>query len=275
MNFDFPTILVLATIFTGVVSLVDLIYCRITTKKWQFRETEEEKKPILIDYSRSFFPVLLIVLLFRSFVAQPYRVPTGSLEPTVMPGDFLFVTQYNYGLRLPAWGNKIIPVGEPQKGQIALFYWPVNPRLTFVKRVIGVPGDHISYVNKVLFVNGKEAKRRLIGHATDRNDPNGPSWPVDIYEEDLNGIKHKIYICSPNAADCPNQESHDFYNLVVPQGKYFMMGDNRDDSDDSRDWGFVPDSALIGRARIIWMNWDPFAENWYQKINFNRIGHKL
>lgn len=280
MTFDFPTILVLITVFTGVVSLVDIIYSALINKKVERQSNSgknktTKKKPVIIEYSRAFFPVLLIVLLIRSFIAQPYQVPTASLEPTIVPGDFILVTQYNYGLRLPAWNKKIINIGEPKTGEIALFYWPVNPAVTFVKRVIGVPGDRVSYINKVLYINGKEAKQKLIGYTTDSNGPGGPSWKVAIYEENLNGVKHKIYVCTKDAINCPNREAHNFYNLVIPKGKYFMMGDNRDNSDDCRDWGFVPEKSFIGKALYVWMNWDRSQTNWLKKIRWDRIGTKL
>src|SRR3990167_6878269 len=153
MNLDFPAILVLLVLFSGVVTLVDWIYC-----KWNPKE-KPLKKPMLVDYARSFFPVLFVVLIIRSFVVQPYRVPSGSLLPTVVPGDLMLVNQFSYGLHLPVWYTKILSNGTPQRGQIALFYWPVNKKVTFVKRVIGIPGDKISYINKVLYINGKEAKQ--------------------------------------------------------------------------------------------------------------------
>src|SRR3990167_4263251 len=143
MIFDFLNILTLLTIFAGVICLVDTIWrARRKTPPSQ----EKIKHPVIIDYARSFFPVLLIVLIVRSLLFQPYRVPTGSLEPTIMPGDFILVNQYDYGLRLPLWNKVFFPIGSPQTGQIALFRWPVNPAVTFVKRVIGMPGDRISYI---------------------------------------------------------------------------------------------------------------------------------
>ena len=207
-------------------------------------------------------------------MVQPYRVPTGSLEPTVIPGDLILVNQFAYGLRMPVWMKTLVSIGEPKKGQIALFYWPVNPRITFVKRVIGVPGDHISYINKVLTINGKKATQKFIGYSTDTNG--GPTWRVAIYEENLNGVKHKIYVCPKGSVNCPSDSRpHNFYNLVVPKGEYFMMGDNRDNSDDSRDWGFVPERNLIGKALFVWMSWDSSAKNWTKKIRWSRIGTKL
>lgn len=274
MSIDFPIILLLLTIFSGVVALVDSIYC--SWKKWKGQgEQISERKPILIEYARAFFPVLLIVFLIRSFLIQPYRVPTGSLEPTIMPGDFILVNQYDYGLHFPVWNKKILSVGEPKTGQIALFFWPVNKKVTFVKRVIGVPGDRISYIDKVLYINGKKAKQKFIGYATEKNGPGQPSWKVAVYQENLNGVKHNIYVCPKSSTNCPNPGAHNFYNLVVPKGKYFMMGDNRDNSDDSRDWGFVPEQNFIGKALYIWMSWDPMQANIFKKIRWDRIGIKL
>ena len=149
MSFDFPAILMILAVFTGVVTLADIIYCAFKKRQGKSHEVAE-KKPIVIDYARAFFPVFIIVLLIRSFIAQPYRVPTGSLEPTIIPGDLILVSQFAYGLRLPVWHTKLLATNEPKTGQITLFRWPVNPKVTFVKRVIGVPGDKISYINKVL-----------------------------------------------------------------------------------------------------------------------------
>ena len=136
-NIDFPLILVVAVIFAGVLSLIDVLFFAKKRKK------NDSRMPLIVDYSRSFFPVLLLVLIIRSFIFQPYRVPTGSLEPTVLPGDFIAVSQYAYGLRLPVLGTKILPISEPKKGDIALFYWPVNPKIMFVKSVFGTPGHNL------------------------------------------------------------------------------------------------------------------------------------
>lgn len=274
MSFDFPTLLLLITVLCGVIALVDIIYCYWLKRKGRANEISE-KKPLVIDYARAFFPVLLIVFLIRSFVIQPYRVPTGSLEPTIIPGDFILVNQFAYGLRFPVWNKKLVNIGEPKTGQIALFFWPVNNHVTFIKRVIGVPGDRISYINKVLYVNGKAATQKFVGYTTDSNGPGTPTWRVAIYREDLNGVKHDIYICPKDSIYCPTSGIHNFYNLVVPKGKYFMMGDNRDNSDDSRDWGFVPEKDFIGKAMFIWMSWDSEQSNWLKKIRWDRIGKGL
>ena len=269
MIIDFPLILVCLTVFSGLVAFLDWFMHRKHHKKEA--DNDIEKKSVIIDYSRSLFPVFLVVLLLRSFLVQPYRVPTGSLEPTVIPGDFILVNQFDYGLRLPVWNKKIIKISEPKTGQIALFYWPVDHHFTFVKRVIGMPGDRISYINKVLYINGKKMTQKYLSQTTETQ--NGVTWKVVKYEENLNGVKHGIYVCAKNNKFCP-VKSHDFYNLVVPKGKYFMMGDNRDASDDSRDWGFVPEKAFVGKAMFIWLSWDAKAP-WNKKIRWNRIGTSL
>src|SRR3990167_351418 len=256
--FDFLNILVLLTIFTGIVTFVDWILRRKNSASH-----DERKYSIFVEYARSFFPVFLIVMLIRAFIFQPYRVPTGSLEPTVMPGDLIFVTQFNYGLKIPLWDKSIINIGHPERGQIALFRWPVNPKLTFVKRVIGVPGDHISYNNKVFTINGVEATQSFVGNFKE-DLGNGQFRPVKRYLENLNGIKHYILVN-------PEVPATNFNHLVVPEGMFMMVGDNRDDSDDSRDWGFVSEQSFVLRALFVWFNiqFSPFSINWH------RIGNKL
>jgi len=271
MTFDFLLLLLLLTIFTGVVALVDMVYHAIIGQP----RKKTGKFPVIIEYCRAFFPVLLAVFLIRSFIAQPYRVPTGSLEPTVMPGDFILVTQYDYGVKFPVWNKTLFKVGEPKRGQIALFYWPVNHAVTFVKRVIGTPGDHISYIDKVLYINGKKMSQKLVGHATDNDGPGTPSWKMAVYSENLDGVTHKIYRCAQAEMNCPVPGVHNFYNLIVPKGEYFMMGDNRDNSDDSRSWGFVPVKNFIGRARWVWLSWNAEATNWLHKIRWHRFGTAL
>ena len=263
MNFDFPLILLCVVVFSGVVTFCDFIYCLCKGERF----FEKKKRSVIIDYSRSFFPVLLLVFAIRSFLFQPYRVPTSSLAPTVLPGDFIFVNQYHYGVRFPVWNKVIIPDGAPSHGQIALFFYPVNHAFTFVKRVIGLPGDHISYINKVLYVNGQKQPQKYIGEVT-RLDDFGNLVTYQEYQEDFFGIKHDIF----QRADAP---AANFYNIVVPKGEYFMMGDNRDDSDDSRYWGFVPDSDLVGHALFIWMSWDANSPSWNDYVRWKRIGNKL
>ena len=265
MTFDFPLILLSVIVFSGVVVLCDFIFC------WYHREPllEKKKRPLVIDYARAFFPVLLLVFCIRSFLVQPYRVPTGSLKPTVVPGDFIFVNQYHYGVRFPVWDKKLITVGEPMRGQIALFYYPVDHHFTFVKRVVGLPGDHISYINKTLYINGQKESKTLVGDVTELNDF-GQLVTYQKYQEDLNGVKHDIFEINDSS-----HPAHDFYNLVVPADHYFMMGDNRDESSDSRYWGFVSEHELVGHALFIWMSWDSNAPHFYDMIRWDRIGTHL
>lgn len=258
--FDFTFYLTLAVIVTGAIALLDILFW---AKK---RRAANKKEPIVIEYARAFFPVLLLVLLIRSFVGQPYRVPSSSLAPTVLPGDLIAVEQYAYGLRLPVINTKIVNIGEPKHGQIFLFRYPVNPNVTFIKRVIGVPGDHIQYINKVLYINGVEAKQKLI-ETTHYIDENGVYFTENLIEENLDGVKHKIYV-QPEGGETQDVD------VVVPPNNYFAMGDNRDNSGDSRFWGFVPEQNLIGKALIIFMSWDSNASGW-DKIRWQRIGKEV
>jgi signal peptidase I len=255
--FDFPFILTSLTILSGLLALIDIIFFAPNRKK------TNKKQPLIFEYARSFFPMLLIVLIIRSFIIQPYRVPSGSLSPTVLPGDFIAVNQFAYGLRLPVINYKIVPIGEPRRGDIVLFRWPENPKLIFVKRVVGLPGDRLAYHDKVLEINGIKAQQQFL-HKDLSVDPNKPPTPVLRKLEDLLGIKHQIFI-----HEVGGQTQN--FNIIVPEGQYFMMGDNRDDSDDSRYWGFVPEENLIGKAFLIWMSLD--AKNY--KIRWTRIGDKV
>lgn len=261
-NIDFLAILGFFCIFAFVVILLDIFLPGRKALPPPGTKTKEFGL-LVVEYARALFPVILIVLLLRSFVAQPYRVPTGSLEPTIMPGDFILVTQYSYGLRTPLWNKEFLHLDEPKVGQIALFHWPVNTNITFVKRVIGVPGDRISYINKVFYINGKEAKQTYIGNAQMLKDEGG-YVPAKEYEETINGIKHFIYVD-------PKLPPQNFTNLLVPKGEYFMSGDNRDASNDSRSWGFVPENLLIGEARMVFFSWNKEAK----KPRWDRIGNKL
>ncbi len=255
IGYYFPMILTAITVLTGIVYGLDKII-------WAKKRSAEAKKPALIEFSHSFFPVFLIVLLIRSFLVQPYRVPTGSLEPTVLPNDFLLVSQYSYGLKLPATNIKFLNISEPKHGEIAVFHYPLNPSIDYVKRIVGLPGDHIVYKDKTLFVNGVEAKQTYIGPAVDIEDDN--PIPVLKYEEDLFGVKHAILIN-------PDKPDEGTYDLYVPQGFYFAMGDNRDDSEDSRYWGFVPERNFVGRAQFILLSYD----NQSGKPRWSRFGEVL
>jgi signal peptidase I len=260
MNIDLPFILVCAVLISGLIWLVDsLLFAR--SRRAQAAATNiPPKLPVVVDYCRSFFPLLLLVLVLRSFVFQPFRVPTGSLRPTIEPGDFIAVNMYRYGLRMPVTHYKLLNIYALQRGDLALFRWPTNPKVNFVKRVVGVPGDKISYINKVFYINDKEMTQTFVEDATDYNYAGGATWRVKKYTEDLDGVKHDIYV-NPRVA------AENFYNIVVPEGHYFMIGDNRDNSDDSRYWGFVPEKNIIGAASAVWFSWDDRNK----KVRWERI----
>lgn len=252
-NVGILLLLVILTFGSLVIWLVDK-YCFLPA-----RILKNKKEPLLVDYARSLFPIFLIVLLVRSFLFQPFRVPTGSLEPTVMPNDFVVVSQYAYGLRLPVINTKIVNIGEPKHGDIVVFRYPVDPSVDFVKRAIGLPGDHVVYKDKVLYINGQEMKQTFLRDGEDV-EPTG-NIPSKVMEEDLFGIKHEILLHNDGG------ETEDF-DIVIPQGYYFMMGDNRDGSADSRIWGYVPEANLIGKALVIWLSFD-------HGIRWSRMGTKL
>ncbi len=246
---NFALILVILSFVSGVIYLLDVLF-------WAKKRNAQQKPNKVIEYSRSFFPVFLIVLLLRSFLVEPFRIPSGSLEPTLLVGDFVAVNKFSYGLRLPVIEKKIIPIANPKTGQIAVFRWPPEPSYDYIKRVIGTPGDKISYHNKVLTVNGKEAKQTFVEYTMDESS----GRPVAKYKEDLNGVIHEIFLR-------PDLPAVDF-DVVVPAANYFMMGDNRDDSADSRFWGFVPDSYLRGKAFLVWMSWNGKTDN----LRWSKIG---
>lgn len=262
MSFDFPFLLTLLLLLCLVIGGLDKWYFEPRRKK---ALGDAAKMPKIAEYARSFFSVFLIVYIIRAFIMQPFYTPTGSLKPTIMPGDFSFVTQYNYGLRIPVWDWRFISIGNPKRGDIAVFHWPVNPHVDFVKRVIGLPGDHVSYVNKVLYINGKKMPQTFVKNSTDSDGQGSPEWPTKIYQENLDGVKHEIMLNPAIAAK-------NFRNLVVPKDEYLMMGDNRDNSDDGRDWGFVKRRAILGKAEFIFFSWNP---NHKLDIHWHRIGNRL
>ena len=234
---NFALILVVLSFVSGIVYLIDVLF-------WAPKRRPEQRPSKVIEYSRSFFPIFFIVLFLRSFLIEPFRIPSGSLEPTLLVGDFLAVNKFSYGIRLPVLENKIIPISSPKNGDIAVFRWPPDPSFDYIKRVIGVPGDKVSYHNKVLTINGHEMTQKFMKYTTDESSGKA----VANYRENLNGVEHEIFTR-------PDIKAVDF-EIEVPKGQYFMMGDNRDDSADSRYWGFVPDSHLRGKAMLVWMSWN-------------------
>ncbi len=222
------------------------------------------KGPVVTDYARSLFWVFLIVLLIRSFVFEPYLVPSGSMLPTIQIGDFVLVNKFAYGLRLPLVGTKILPIGEPKRGEIVVFKNPANPQTNFIKTLIGLPGDKISYSHKQIFVNGEPISQTFVQEAIESNNANLGSPMVAEYSSQIGVHTHMIYTT-------PSIPPQNFQDLVVPPGEYFMMGDNRDNSDDSRMWGFVPEHDLVGRASVIFFSFDSNTDH----VRWNRLGMSL
>ncbi|GIX22049.1 MAG: signal peptidase I [Gammaproteobacteria bacterium] len=248
VHFDFETFLFTATVAAGLVYALDA---------WLWASRRDGKAPLTVEYARSFFPVLLIVLLLRSFLVEPFRIPSGSMLPTLEIGDFVLTSKFSYGLRLPVWHTEILPIGEPERGDIVVFRYPENPRVNYIKRVIGVPGDRIAYRDKRLWVNGEPVPLEPKGWYVH------PIRPVNArrYREALPGHPHDILLY-------PDRASIDVMEFEVPPGHYFVMGDNRDDSRDSRFWGFLPRENLVGKAIFIWMHWDFGGGG----LNLGRIG---
>jgi len=260
MHLDFPTILVFATLITG---LIWGGYALMNRGKRAAADGGANEEPLLVEYSRSFFPIILLVLVIRSFLAEPFRIPSGSMMPTLLDGDFILVNKFSYGLRLPMFNTKILDLGAPKTGDVIVFRYPKDPSINYIKRVVGVPGDHVEYHNKVLYINGKEMPQQLDG--VYMGDGGGVSSTGDSLRlENLGGVNHNILVKT-------DYMPRDF-QWDVREGEYFVMGDNRDNSQDSRFWGTVPDSNLVGKAYMIWMNWDWSASS---VISWRRIGTKV
>lgn len=245
LHFDFEAALLLFSVFTGVIWVLDKFWLAPAREKY----AEGDKKKTasgIVEFGRSFFPVIFAVLVLRSFLVEPFRIPSGSMLPTLLAGDFILVNKFSYGIRLPVFHDVAIETGKPARGDVAVFRFPPDPSKDFIKRVIGLPGDEIEYVDKKLYVNGKQVRLEPKGVY---DEPRVPYLRGAILlEEQLPEATHDILL-QPRR---PSRNSR----MIVPEGHYFVMGDNRDGSDDSRRWGFVPENNLVGRAFLIWMSWD-------------------
>lgn len=256
MDFNFELILFYAVVLSGIIALFDILYFAPKRKK-----KKSVKLPLIVDYARSFFPVLLLVFSVRSFAYEAYRIPSGSLKPTLLVGDFILVNKFDYGIRLPVAHKKIFSIGEPKRGDIVVFREPPTESRNLIKRVIGIPGDKISYKDKVLYINGKEASQEFKQYTTDQED--SESWEVLEKQENLLGVTHHIY-------QIPTRGNDDF-DVTVPAGEYFMMGDNRDGSADSRYWGFLPEKNIIGKATRVLVSFDTLTH----PVRWERMGEKI
>jgi len=274
---DFALIMLVILVGTGAIWGLDQWWwsgsrerkARALAQAGKAEEAEVvRREPVYVEYARAFFPVILVVFLIRSFVAEPFRIPSGSMLPSLHIGDFILVNKYIYGIRLPVINTEILGLGHPKRGDVMVFRFPGNPSINFIKRVIGIPGDHILYKDKKLYINGtlmQQSDGRPYFFAT-AGDGQGEGLRLT---ENLDGDKHDII--TTDRPDMPLPE------IVVPKGSYFVMGDNRDHSNDSRYWGFVPDQNIVGRAFLIWFSWDMVNQNkWFwQRIVWNRIGDSI
>lgn len=254
---DFALIMFALLLVTGGVWLLDKFVLRS-------RRAAESAEPWWVEYAKSFFPVILAVFLLRSFLVEPFKIPSGSMIPTLQVGDFILVNKFTYGIRLPIVSKKIVQINDPKRGDVMVFHYPENPSVDYIKRVVGLPGDGIVYRNKRLWVNGLE--QPLHGDGDYNYVESGLNFVhTERYRETLGGHEHPILV-NPEMPSVHLNSVADFpmsgncrYTLEemsckVPEGHYFMMGDNRDNSRDSRYWGFVPDRMIVGKAFFIWMN---------------------
>lgn len=245
-------ILTLLTVFSGVIVAIDKMVWKTTED--DSRDAQPGALRTLVEYSRSFFPVLLFVLVIRSFIFEPFRIPSGSMMPTLLEGDFIFVKKFAYGLRLPVTETKVIETGEPQRGDVVVFRLPSDPSINYIKRVIGLPGDEIVYERQRLTINGETMDLMQAGDAT---------FSAPVFVEDLDGRVHDILVTNP-------QFSTRDGTYRVPDGHYFVMGDNRDRSRDSRFIGAIHERFLVGEAVRIWMHFVP-----WNVPDWGRIGQKI
>lgn len=286
---NFPLILFVLVVFTGILWVIDKLHwskqrkAKAQSAVEDYDRTNAEavaradaavmgersalyarlvKQPWWLDYTADLFPVILIVFLLRSFLFEPFRIPSGSMLPTLYVGDFILVNKYSYGVRLPVVNTKIIPIGSPQRGDVVVFRYPPDESVDYIKRVVGLPGDTVQYINKRLYINGTQVPVESKG---DWVDPN-TMITLSEFSEKLGEQPHRAVVdnrMGPGLRGEPYPEARRWnaceyydngFSCKVPQGTYFMMGDNRDNSDDSRYWGFVPDKNLVGKAVLIWAN---------------------
>jgi len=290
---DFSLVLVIVVAIAGAIWLLDhLLFASLRARGTLAAGAEPSAQPVpvTVDYARSFFPVAVIVLLVRSFIFEPFRIPSDSMMPTLLDGDFIIVNKFTYGLRLPVLNTKVLPIGEPARGDVVVFHFPPDPAVNYIKRLAGLPGDHVRIESDQLIVNGQPVPLQDDGRYDD-----GCYHNMRLSTEILGTHRHQTLSClTPAELSAPPSETckrrlernyecvepslagerdhSDSHEIVVPPGNYLMIGDNRDNSYDGRYWGFVPEDHLVGKATRIWFNWD------LQRTggpNWRRIGRRI
>ncbi len=244
----------------------------VHVQEMQQAHSELLRQPWWLDWTAGLFPVIIVVFLLRSFLFEPFKIPSGSMIPTLWVGDLILVNKFTYGIRLPVVNTKIIELNNPQRGDVMVFRYPPKPSFDYIKRVIGVPGDEVSYLNKQLMINGKPLSKAPLPDFFDEDSMRYSQQFEEVVSSDKGSITHKLLndqdrpAFIPGTEDFPNKQncrySAEGVVCKVPEGHYFMMGDNRDNSLDSRYWGFVPDKNIVGKAFYVWMNFG----------NLSRIG---
>ena len=273
---DFPLILLCLVFSSGLLWLLDSLFLAPGRKRiasalqaqyprwdvegspdagsYQSRVAAKAREPVLVEYARSFFPVLLVVFVLRSFLVEPFQIPSSSMVPTLEVGDYILVNKYTYGIRLPVIRTKVLALNNPQRGDVVVFFPPHMNDTYFIKRVVGLPGDTVEYRNKQIFVNGKRVEREPAAEQFAQSSHNITG------RESLGESEHLMQVDT-------RRPSSDF-SVVVRPGHYFMMGDNRDNSSDSRVWGQVSEKDIVGKAFAIWMHWDTLIS----LPSFSRVG---
>lgn len=284
MDINLPLLLFLAVASTGIIWLVDTFFflpqrkVKIASVDSQFSELSDEQKakdqkyieaveqvamePILVEYSKSFFPVLLLVFVLRSFLIEPFQIPSESMVPTLEVGDFILVNKFSYGIRLPIVRTKVIDVSDPKRGDVMVFFPPHKDQY-FIKRVIGLPGDTVKVKDNVVTVNGEEMTQEFMS-IDEESDRHCAAFlgKHEVFKETFGDEVHVVRKCVAS-----RNYAHEGV-WKVPEGHYFMMGDNRNNSSDSREWGPVPEKRIVGKAFAIWMHWT----SWTSLPSFSRVG---
>lgn len=247
----FALFMIIILLVTGLIWLLDIAVLKR-------KRPAGADEPVIVEYAKSFFPVILLVFMVRSFIVEPFKIPSGSMMPTLLAGDFILVNKFTYGLRVPILNNVFVEINQPKRGDVIVFHYPPNPSIDYIKRVVGVPGDRINYQDKRLTVNGQ-----LLPIDNERDYEYVMSglniMLAKQYGEQLGDVKHDILIhdvMGSYDADTIGAKFANNETVTVPEGHYLAMGDNRDNSSDSRVWGFVPERNLVGKAFLIWMNFD-------------------